>query len=376
MPTRGGEIARRMLALPFVSFSMPLLLKKLLSNNKFCRKKRCSTMKMPTEFDADILGYETGFGASYPDGTPVTAPPTRVYSLVFPPIGFFPFYGIGNGDYHGFYWPIGCEEGPPIVAFSSHDVGSLIPEHSDIESLYRCQLARSSGDDENHTYCELAKQANGKLPATHDTRGVPHDDLNQLLTLDPTSPFYLCAVADVHVANNALDEAEQRYRESLDQVQEYVAAHFGLASVLRRQRRAEDATIHLRRALLGPLSFYGGSFWSDTSLPGSFRNDWHGKANGKRAVKLATIACELTNWDESVPIETLAAANAEVGNFDQAVEFQRRAMERLDDESAKKAGQARLELYQQRQPYRSKAEKRDGKRWQYSDNKTDEREPE
>ena len=80
--------------------------------------------------------------------------------------------------------------------------------------------------------------------------------------------------------------------------------------------------------------------------------------NGKRAVKLATIACELTDWGESAPIETLAAANAEVGNFEQAVELQRRAMERVDDESIKKADQARLKLYQQRQPYRSKWEKK------------------
>ena len=29
---------------------------------------------------------------------------------------------------------------------------------------------------------------------------------------------------------------------------------------------------------MGPLAFYGGSFWSDTSLPGSFRNDWHRKS--------------------------------------------------------------------------------------------------
>ena len=82
-------------------------------------------MMLPTEYDDDFLGHEAGFGACYPDGTPIR---TRVYSLVYPPPGFLPFYGIGNGDYHGFYWPIGREVGPPTVSFSSHDVGSLIPE--------------------------------------------------------------------------------------------------------------------------------------------------------------------------------------------------------------------------------------------------------
>jgi hypothetical protein len=230
-------------------------------------------MKLPASYDDDILGYEGGY---YPDGSPITP---RVYSLVYPPIGFFPFYGIGNGDYHGFYWPIGREDGPPIVAFSSHDAGSLIPEHSDIEALYRCQLARSIEGDENiDCYRELVKEATGKLPATHDIRGISHDDFRELLSLDPTSSFYLCAAADVDVAKNEIDAAEQRYRQSLDQLPEYVAAHFVLAAILRRRRRIEDSTIHLRMALIGPLAFYGGSFWSDTSLPGSFRNDWHRKA--------------------------------------------------------------------------------------------------
>lgn len=230
-------------------------------------------MKLPTSYSDDILGYEGGFCAN---GSPIIP---RVYSLVYPPIGFFPFYGIGNGDYHGFYWPIGREDGPPIVAFTSHDAGSLIPEHSSIEALYPCQLARSADDQENSDcYRELANQAIGKPPADHNIRGIRHDDFRALLTLDPTSPFYLCAAADVAVADNDLNAAEQRYRESLEQLPEYVAAHFGLASILRRQRRIEEATIHLQKALIGPLAFYGGSFWSDTSLPGKFRNDWRRKA--------------------------------------------------------------------------------------------------
>jgi hypothetical protein len=233
-------------------------------------------MKLPSEYDDDFLEYETGFGASYPDGTPIRS---RVYSLVFPPPGFFPFYGIGNGDYHGFYWPIGREDGPPIIAFSSHDVWSLIPENSDIESLYRCQLATSNGDtDILHRYRDLAEIAIGKPTSEHNIRGLKHDDFNGLLLLDPKSPFYLCAAADVHVGNNEIEAAEQRYRQSLDELPEYVAAHFGLAYVLRRQRRGEEATVYLRQSLLGPLALYGGSFWANTSLPGSFRNDWHRKA--------------------------------------------------------------------------------------------------
>jgi len=233
-------------------------------------------MKLPREYEDDFLRYRVSFAASYPDGTPIRP---RVYSLVFPPPGFLPFYDTGYGDCHGFYWPIGREDGPPIVAFSSHDVSSLIPENSDIESLYRCQLATSNGDTTYPShYRDLAETAIGKPPSEHDIRDLKCDDFNALLLLDPKSPFYSCAAADVHVGNNEIEAAEQWYRQSLDQLPEYVAAHFGLAYVLRRQRRAEEATVYLRQSLLGPLAFYGGSFWSNTSLPGSFRNDWHRKA--------------------------------------------------------------------------------------------------
>lgn len=232
-------------------------------------------MKLSTEYNDDFLGYETGFNASLPDCSRIGC---RIYSLVFPPPGFFPFYGIGNGDYHGFYWPIGRENGPPIVAFSSHDAWSLIPEHSDIESLYQCQLATSKNAESAKRYRDFAETALGKQPSEHSVRGLKCDDFKELLSLDPKSPFYLCAAADVHVTNNEISPAEQSYRQSLDQLPEYVAAHFGLAYVLRRQRRTEEATIHLRESLLGSQAFYGGSFWSDTLLPGSFRNDWHRKA--------------------------------------------------------------------------------------------------
>jgi hypothetical protein len=232
-------------------------------------------MKMPTVYDDDILRFESGFDDTYPDGTKITP---RIYSLVYPPIGFFPFYGIGNGDYHGFYWPIGREDGPPIVAFTSHDAWSLIPEHSNVESLYRCQLALTNTKDTLSTYKQLAAQANGRPPAKHDIRGLRFNDFNELLSIDSNSPFLLCATADVHIASNEVEAAEQGYRQAIDLLPEYVAAHFGLAYVLRRQRRGQEATIYLRQALISPLAFYGGSFWADTALPGEFRNDWNRKA--------------------------------------------------------------------------------------------------
>jgi tetratricopeptide (TPR) repeat protein len=76
--------------------------------------------------------------------------------------------------------------------------------------------------------------------------------------------------------------------------------------------------------------------------------------DGIKAVRYATRACELTEWHNAQAIDTLAAAYAESGDFDKAIQFQKQA-----DEMDKKADPARLALYEKHQPVRdlNRAEK-------------------
>jgi tetratricopeptide (TPR) repeat protein len=74
--------------------------------------------------------------------------------------------------------------------------------------------------------------------------------------------------------------------------------------------------------------------------------------DGKRAVALATQACELTEWNEPGYLDTLAAAYAEAGQFTDAVKWETKALERPDALRADlEPAQARLKLYQAGQPY-------------------------
>jgi serine/threonine-protein kinase len=75
--------------------------------------------------------------------------------------------------------------------------------------------------------------------------------------------------------------------------------------------------------------------------------------DGKQAVQYATRACELTDWKDSAALDTLAAAHAEAGQFDEAVRYQMRVLEDPTLLDYLQAGaKQRLELYRQKKPSR------------------------
>ena len=71
--------------------------------------------------------------------------------------------------------------------------------------------------------------------------------------------------------------------------------------------------------------------------------------DGARAVEYATEACELTNWQNGGWIDTLAAAYAEAGQFEEATKWQNEAIRLIGNVGA--GFQERLELYKSGKPY-------------------------
>ena len=73
--------------------------------------------------------------------------------------------------------------------------------------------------------------------------------------------------------------------------------------------------------------------------------------NGSEAIEHATLACERTYWNNGTYLTTLAAAHAEEGNFDEAIEQLNKAIE-LEPDHSKDLRQEMLDRFKQGKPYR------------------------
>lgn len=75
--------------------------------------------------------------------------------------------------------------------------------------------------------------------------------------------------------------------------------------------------------------------------------------DGQKAVDYGIKACELSDWKDAADIDTLAAAYAEAGEFDRAIEWENKAIE-LAEGKAKTDFQSHLRLYKSKKPYHEK----------------------
>src|SRR5205085_1426618 len=76
--------------------------------------------------------------------------------------------------------------------------------------------------------------------------------------------------------------------------------------------------------------------------------------DGAKAVELARKACELGKWKDVNLLDTLAAACAEAGQFDEAVQWQEKAL--ADPDFEKRAGEEarkRLQLYKDKKSFQA-----------------------
>jgi tetratricopeptide (TPR) repeat protein len=173
-------------------------------------------------------------------------------------------------------------------------------------------------------------------------------DFSEALALDPKDDATLYNRGIAWAAKGEIDKAIKDYDASIRLDDAYAPAF-----VSRGQARA------VKKNYAGAIEDYetairldskdgaglNGKAWILATCPDKKYRD------GKKAMDLATMACELTKFKEAEFLDTLSCACAEAGRFDDAVKWQKKAL--ADPEFAKVAGaQAKLKLFEQKKPYR------------------------
>ncbi len=143
------------------------------------------------------------------------------------------------------------------------------------------------------------------------------------------------------------DQAISDFSKAIEIDARYNKAYNNRGIVYRLKGQYDRAILDFKKAIdINPLDAeaYNNLAWLlATAKTPAFRD-------GKRAVKLALKACELSDWEKAEYVDTLAAGYARIGDFDNAVKWQKKALEQ--SKSARPSEfQERLNLYRERKPW-------------------------
>jgi len=147
-------------------------------------------------------------------------------------------------------------------------------------------------------------------------------------------------------------EADRAFERAVKDNPKHFDALQQLAERRRKSRRPNEALEYYRRAIAVRPDWLDGLNWSAwimaTSSEPALRD-------GRRALEFAERVCRASAYGNATALDTLAAAHAECGQFEQAVEFAQKALAVLPPDQQATLGEPirqRLELYRRGQPYR------------------------
>ncbi len=133
-------------------------------------------------------------------------------------------------------------------------------------------------------------------------------------------------------------------------------AHAELAQNLVRQKKSAEAAAHFREALrLRPeVSAKSGNIaWANNLAWIMATNPDAKLRNGAEAVALARQACEAVKYKDPSLLDTLAAALAEAGQFDEAIKVSKQQIDLVaGQQKTIDEANARIALYRASQPFR------------------------
>ena len=179
-------------------------------------------------------------------------------------------------------------------------------------------------------------------------------DYTEVIRLDPNQWAILASRGNAWLDKKEYDKAITDFNSALCLSPGNTRIILDRSVAWSRKKEYANAAVDIDDAIqLEPIipDAYATKAWLLATCPDKKFRD------GKEAVELAKKACESAGGNFPRHWETLAAAYAEAGQFDQAVKWQQMVL--ADKEAAKAGGQnlrKRLKLYQEQKPYRDEGE--------------------
>lgn len=175
--------------------------------------------------------------------------------------------------------------------------------------------------------------------------------LNQVLRDTPSDPEVRVALARALVQKGRASQAIAHYVEALRVRTDYAQWHYELARLLPKAKRVDESLFHFSEALNLQPDFPEAAnnyAWILATYPDERVR------SGSKALEISTKARDLAERRMTLVLDTLAAAQAEAGDFEAAVKTAEEAIALAQQKGLAdiaKAITARLELYKSQKPY-------------------------
>lgn len=209
------------------------------------------------------------------------------------------------------------------------------------------QYRRVISIDPNHA------AAHNNLGALYERKNDLDAAVEQYRAAIGINPDYAKAYHNLGVAyrrKKDMPEAIANFRKAIEIDGGFAAAHNDLGAALMQTGDVVEAVFHFRQA----LSIQPGLARTANALAWILATDPDTKIrDGEEALRWALRCAAGTEYREPVVLNTLAACYAKLGDFTNAVKWQRKALE-LAPDAMKPGCQERLELYQSGRPLRIK----------------------
>lgn len=165
-------------------------------------------------------------------------------------------------------WPLFKEKSSPIICALHHDDGQLIPWASSIESFFKVVYARDQNEylDGNFWFSReelseelqqygLDKHFKPSLFEKFLKRSLSIKNVEDILKIDPHSPYALKTLGDRYLKEGRIKEAQQVYLSALDIVPDYGDVMLSLSKVALLLEDQQGSISYLIKAFCAPFYF-------------------------------------------------------------------------------------------------------------------------